>query len=51
MTEELERMKITLDKNRFDSGKFEEATTLFEKIILKDTLDEFLTLSAYETLE
>jgi len=51
MTEELEKMKITLDKNRFDSGKFEEATTLFEKIILKDTLDEFLTLSAYETLE
>ena len=51
MKAEIEQIKHTFGKNKFEEGKYEQAIHLFEKIILKDTLDEFLTLSAYDFLD
>ena len=51
MKAEIEQIKHTFGKNKFEEGKYEQAIHLFEKIILKETLDEFLTLSAYDFLD
>jgi malate synthase len=48
MREELDKLKGMLGAQRFDSGKFELAGELFEKMMTSPNFDEFLTLKAYE---
>jgi malate synthase len=48
MREELDKLKGTLGAQRFDSGKFQLAGELFEKMMTSPNFDEFLTLKAYE---
>ncbi|PQD93659.1 malate synthase A [Pradoshia eiseniae] len=48
--EELERIKSELGEERFNSGRFDEAAKLFDKLIKEETFYDFLTLPAYEIL-
>jgi malate synthase len=48
MREELEKLKGMLGADRFQKGKFELASQLFEKMMTSANFDEFLTLAAYE---
>ena len=48
--EELERIKSELGEERFNSGRFDEAAELFDKLIKEETFYDFLTLPAYEIL-
>jgi len=48
MREELEKLKGMLGADRFQKGKFELASQLFETMMTSANFDEFLTLSAYE---
>jgi len=45
--EELEKLKAMLGAERFQNGKFELASQLFERMMTSPTFDEFLTLKAY----
>ena len=47
----LAKIKEYVGTERFTNGKFELATELFTKMILNETLDEFLTLKAYEHIQ
>ena len=49
--EEVEKIKTTLGTERFAKGKFETASTLFDKITTDDEFVEFLTLPGYEKLD
>jgi malate synthase len=46
--DELEKLKGMLGADRFQNGKFELASQLFEKMMTSPNFDEFLTLAAYE---
>ncbi|WP_313502885.1 malate synthase A [Kaistella carnis] len=46
--EELEKIKNYVGEDRYNSGKFELATELFDDLILNDNFAEFLTLKAYQ---
>jgi malate synthase len=48
MQEELEKIKTMLGAQRFEKGKFDLASKLFEEMMTKPTFDEFLTLAAYQ---
>ena len=48
--EELEKIKNYVGEERFENGKFELATELFDDLILNDKFEEFLTLKAYQFL-
>jgi malate synthase len=48
--EELKRIRDERGAGRFDRGHFDEATKLFDELVASDTLEEFLTLKAYELL-
>jgi malate synthase len=48
--EELEKIKIQLGEERFENGKFDEATALFRNLIEQDEFLEFLTIPGYEKL-
>jgi malate synthase len=48
MKEELEKLKGMLGADRFQNGKFELASQLFERMMTSADFDEFLTLKAYE---
>jgi len=45
--EELKNIENEIGQDRFDSGKFNLAMSLFKEMILKEEFDEFLTLPAY----
>jgi len=49
--EELESMRQSAGKERYDSGKFKLASEIFEKMSLASEFEEFLTLAAYEYLD
>ena len=49
--QELGRIEKERGTARFNNGKFKEATALFDELIASETLDEFLTLKAYEKLD
>jgi malate synthase len=49
--EEMRRIEQEIGASRFDVGRFPEARTLFERVATAETLEEFLTLPAYEVLE
>jgi malate synthase len=48
--EELERIRAERGDERFARGLFLEATQLFEELVTREKLEEFLTLKAYELL-
>ena len=48
--EELARIRQERGQERFEHGHFPTATRLFEELTTSDTLDDFLTLKAYELL-
>ena len=48
ITEELDR--IRQERPNFMDGHFARATVLFDELVTDDTLDEFLTLNAYDVL-
>jgi malate synthase len=50
LEEELEKVKARIGEDAFNKGKFTEAVRLFNDIILRNELEEFLTLKAYEQL-
>lgn len=49
--EELSRIREERGREHFESGRFAEAAQLFDELAASDTLDDFLTLKAYELLE
>ena len=48
--EELEKIKTLVGNERYVKGKFDLAVELFDKLILTDEYQEFLTLEAYNYL-
>ena len=50
MTEELQIIECEVGQDRFTSGKFSQASSLFSDMIKKDDFDEFLTIPAYNQL-
>ena len=50
LPEELEKMKAYVGDERFDNGKFSEATLLFDRLVKDKEFIEFLTLPAYELI-
>ena len=48
--EELENIKQLLGEERYNKGRFSEATGLFKELVLQKDFPEFLTLKAYELL-
>jgi malate synthase len=48
--EELEKIKAYVGEERFNKGRFEKATDLFNELINCNTLEEFLTIKAYKHL-
>jgi len=50
LTEELNVIKGEVGDNRFENGKFIEASSLFGEMIQKNEFDEFLTIPAYKQL-
>ncbi len=45
---QLEVIKAQVGAEIYNSGKFSEAASLFRQLVFNDTLEEFLTLKAYE---
>ncbi|MGB0930304.1 MAG: malate synthase A, partial [Chitinophagales bacterium] len=50
LPEELDKMKEYVGAEKFDNGKFEEATGLFDRLVKDKEFIEFLTLPAYELI-
>ncbi|NNC70543.1 MAG: malate synthase A, partial [Flavobacteriaceae bacterium] len=48
--EELEKIKELLGEERYKNGKFDLAVELFDKLVLSENYQEFLTLEAYKYL-
>ena len=48
--EELENIKAYVGEERYNSGKFELATEIFNELVLDENFVEFLTLKAYQYL-
>jgi malate synthase len=51
MADELRKIKQAVGEAQFNEGNYEKAAALFDEIITKEELEEFLTLSAYEHLD
>ena len=49
--DELKRIETEVGTDRFRRGRFAEASALFERLSTAETLEEFLTLPAYELLQ
>ena len=50
LPQELEKIKGYDGEENYKTGKFERAIWLFDQLISEDTLEEFLTLNAYQYL-
>ena len=48
MAEETDEIRRTVGEDRYEDGRFELASSLFERLILRDDLPEFLTIAAYD---
>ncbi len=46
--EELEKIKTMLGEERYQNGKFQLASEIFDKLVKEKSFEEFLTLPAYE---
>jgi len=51
IAEELEKMRARLGTERFDSGKFELAATIFQEMMTSPHFTEFMTQVAYEYVD
>ena len=51
LQEELAKLRDTLEESAFLQGHYEKAADLLESLISDESLDEFLTLRAYEQLD
>ncbi|MBP2846601.1 malate synthase A [Dickeya oryzae] len=51
LAEEMQVIRSELGDTRFDSGRFEEAGRLMERITTQDALIDFLTLPGYDLLD
>ncbi len=51
MLEEMAEIQSKLGSDAFEAGRFPLAASLFDDIITREELDEFLTLRAYEHLD
>jgi len=51
LKEEMDKIRELVGAERFESGKYELAAQLFDKIVVQPQLEEFLTLPAYENLD
>jgi malate synthase len=51
MDEELAKLRDRLGAERFDGGHFRLAAELFDRMATAETVEEFLTLAAYEHLD
>ena len=51
LAEAMKAIAEDIGLERFDKGRFADASALFAKLCHADEMDEFLTLSAYELLE
>jgi malate synthase len=49
--DEMSRIETEIGPERFRGGRMAEARALFERLSTSDTLEEFLTIPAYELLE
>lgn len=49
-TEELEKIRLLYGEERFSRGKFALAIQLFDKLVLSEEFEEFLTIPAYQYL-
>ena len=49
--QELERIRSERGDERFERGQFPAAIRLFEELVASDSLEEFLTLKAYQQLD
>ncbi|HYV31369.1 MAG TPA: malate synthase A, partial [Candidatus Binatia bacterium] len=49
--QELERIRSERGDERFERGQFRAATRLFEELVTNESLEEFLTLKAYQLLD
>lgn len=49
--EELEKLNQQFGEDIYTNGRFEEAATLFRRLVLNDEFVEFLTLPGYDQLE
>ncbi len=50
LEEEMDAIRAEVGDERFQSGKFQLAMELFDKMIREDTFEDFLTLPAYQHL-
>lgn len=50
LTEELEKIKMYVGAERFEKGRFSEATDLFDRLVKEKAFIEFLTLPAYDMI-
>jgi malate synthase len=50
LAEEMTKIEEAVGTEAFTTGKFKEATDLFDKLSTSETFEEFLTLPAYEQL-
>ncbi len=48
LPQELEKIKAYVGEERYQNGRFELATQLFDQLVSNNTFEEFLTLGAYE---
>jgi malate synthase A len=51
VAEEMDRIRLEVGDPRFESGRFDEARSLFERMSTQAEFVEFITLPAYELLE
>lgn len=49
--EELQKLRKQFGENVYDTGRFEEAASLFRRLVLNDDFIEFLTVPGYDQLE
>jgi len=50
LPQELDKIREYVGEENYKNGKFERAIQLFDQLISEDTLEEFLTLNAYQYL-
>jgi malate synthase len=50
LPEELEKIRAYVGEEAYENGRFEEAITLFDKLIASEDFAEFLTLPAYKLI-
>ena len=49
--QELDRIRGERGQERFERGQFPAATRLFDELVASESLEEFLTLKAYQRLD